>query len=168
MFMKRQGIVVLIACSSAFFASCAGKVTGGGSLIGANGRATIAVTATSCGGTTKGQFEYVDQANDVKLHGQVVGAGQCVEGYTSCECQALVPGFGLGFADYQVGGTYVSQNGPGTFIACVSDNGEGSKKTAADRGSIHVLTGPYAGYNNAGVIQGNIQQHKCPGNTPQP
>lgn len=167
--LNRFSARVFVAAASVVIAGCAGKVTGGGSLIGTAGHGSFGVTADSCGKTTKGQFEYVDHDSVVKLHGDVVGAGQCVAGLTTCDCQALVPGFGLGFADYEIDSEYRSTNpqvpGGGHVIACVSDNGEGSKATGADNASIHVVSGPFTGYNNIGYVQGNIQQHKCPGKT---
>lgn len=170
--ISQLGRGLLVVCSVLLVAGCAGKVTGGGSLIGSAGRGTVAVNADSCGDAPKGQFQYVDDDANVRLHGTVVGAGQCVAGLTTCDCQALVPGFGLGSADYEIVADYRSADlhnaGSGQVIACVSDNGEGSKATGIDNASIHVISGPFAGYNNVGIVRGNVQQHECTGKTVAP
>ena len=152
-------------------ATCSTKVTGGGSLEGADGRATIALTANSCGDATKGQFQYVDQAAGVKMHGDVVAVQQCVAGLTDCQCQDLSFGFGLGANDSQVDASYRSTNpaapGEGHVVACIRDNGQGAN-SVPDAASVHVLDGPFVGYAHDGVLKGNFQQHKCPGKTTGP
>ncbi len=160
---------------------CPGRVTGGGILGGLNGRDTIAVTGDSCGATTKGEFEYVAHVSEVKMHGDVVGVTQCVATgvdqngnlITTCpQCQALSTllnpsgqTFGLGAADFEVDVSYRSTNpafpGNGQALACVSDNGQGSKSTGPDVAFVQVVSGPFAGYTNFGDVQGNIQHHKC-------
>ena len=51
--------------------------------------------------------------------------------------------------------------GSGTVFACVTDNGEGHNADP-DRAVFRVLTGPYAGYQNAGPLGGgNIDEGTC-------
>lgn len=155
--------------------TCPSKVTGGGSIDGNAGRATIAFNGDSCGATPKGELQYVDHDSGVKFHGTVTDVNQCgvqADGSSNCVCHDLNPAFGLGASDIEIDGFYRSTNpsteGGGSFVACVSDNGEGSKKSAADAALIYVVDGPYAGYTNSGTVQGNVQMHKCPGKTTGP
>jgi len=86
-----------------------------------------------------------------------VGANLCSAG--SCQ-----PSSGCPDGSIEVEVHYRSTNprkaGGGTALACVDDNGEGSK-APADTGRIKVTTGPFANYVNAGAVQGNIQNHTC-------
>lgn len=59
--------------------------------------------------------------------------------------------------------TYESQDkknpGSGTVFVDVSDGGDGVSETGNDYLNIVVQDGPYAGYQNAGIIQGGNIQH---------
>lgn len=115
----------------------------------------------------------------VKMNGMVTEALLCVpnlENYdeTACwECNKLLGGTNENGGDYFVLGWtavkahYVSTNprarGDGELIACVKDNGEGSKADAEDQILIKALSGPFKGYMNEDDLSGgNIQQEECP------
>jgi len=138
-----------------------GKVTGAGNLDGTNGRATIAFNGDSCDDVVKGKFEFIDHDSGENMHGDVVAVTVCgVEGAcTLCGNSATL-------GAYEIVATYRSMDpdrpGTGELFACVSDNGEGAHSSGPDTASIQVLSGPFVGYTNSGVVRGNIQQHKCP------
>jgi hypothetical protein len=167
--MERVTAAVAVVLFGFSLSGC-NKVTGGGTLEGFSGRATVAFNADGCGDVAKGEFEFVDHNAVVKMHGDVVAATQCVLPGQCAPCEALRssinPSETPGTADYQIIATYRSTNpsfpGNGDVLACVSDNGEGSNAIVADVAYIQVQSGPFAGYTNYGMIQGNIQQHKCP------
>lgn len=173
---NRCGIAVIVMLALVGLIGCGGggstasliKVTGGGwlpSASGLPGKATFGFNATHCAaGVFSGQFNYHDkhapapfQPGGVKMNGSVVGARLCVG--TSCQSSSGCPG---GSAEVEV--HYRSTNprfaGEGRALACVDDNGEGSK-APADTGRVKVTSGPFAGYVNEGAVQGNIQEHIC-------
>jgi hypothetical protein len=143
------------------------RVTGGGRLDGVNGTASFGFNADGCNFPEfKGEFQYVDNDRNVKFHGDVVFARQCiaVEDCPTCDALRTALGFPLTFADYEIQLAYRSQAGDGTARVCVTDNGEGANSTGSDTAIVVVETGPYAGYLNYGSARGNIQQHRCTGN----
>jgi hypothetical protein len=51
--------------------------------------------------------------------------------------------------------------GDGFAKACVIDGGEGFNAEDPDWVKIKIMGGPFGGYENSGVVQGNIQKHEC-------
>lgn len=145
------------------------KVTGGGwlpSASGPPGKANFGFNAAHCEeGVFSGQFNYHDkhapppfQPGGVKMHGSVAGAKLC-SSQDSCLSSSGCPDGSIEVAvDYR--STNPRFPGEGRALACVDDNGEGSK-APADTGRIKVTTGPFAPYANEGFVQGNIQTHTC-------
>jgi hypothetical protein len=151
-------------------------------------KANFGFWGDSCGDGTTGNFNYHDKSvynenkgGGLKMVGPVELACDCTEiaGDTAaCDTSAtglcgiwnIVAEF-LGWvgADGHVTAIqahYYSSNpkivGGGKVVACVVDNGEGSKADADDQAAVKVLDGPYAGYINGGEVSGNIQSYPCP------
>jgi hypothetical protein len=171
-----SGIVILVLAAVVGLSGCAqgGKVTGGGWIPSASGeageKANFGFNAEECTpDEVKGHFNYHDKALEVKMNGPVIDAGECVEPFSnpnlslSCLfCTLTFPGLPAYGIEVAYRSTNPALPGTGNAIACVTDNGEGANATSADLGRIFVLSGPYAGYQNAGPVQGNIQAHRCP------
>lgn len=66
---------------------------------------------------------------------------------------------------YGVSFQYTSTNpryrGIGAGIACITDNGQGSKAIGKDNLVLIIGTGQYEGYINQGTVQGNISTQLC-------
>ena len=133
------------------------KANGGGridpfSFYDSNG-ATIGFTGDNCDGDVKGQFQFVDNSNDVRAHGDVTSADTCTF-------------FGCGYCfegEVVVDTTYTSNNnqnpGSGSATACLRDS---NKTSDVDDGAFVVFTsGPYAGYAIEGFLNGNVTDHGC-------
>ena len=106
------------------------------------------------------------------FNGAVLEAGKCVSPSVTAQldfacvvCAVNFPGLPAdGFVvDYRSTNPNVADTLPvQTAVACVTDNGEGTKATSADFGRIFVINGPYSGYTNSGPVKGNIQEQNCP------
>lgn len=163
--MKVFAVFVALCC--VFMQISCKRVTGGGQLRGANGRATVAFTGNGCDSNKiKGQVQYRDHNSNVKFHGTVVTASHCVRIGDCPTCDPLFIAFGYGFtqeSDFEIVANYRSTNpavkGTGKVTFCVSDRGEGAGAT--DIGIVSVENGPFAGYQNHGPVQGNVQEHEC-------
>lgn len=51
--------------------------------------------------------------------------------------------------------------GSGAGVACITDNGQGSKAIDKDKLVLIIATGQYAGYVNQGPVKGNISSAPC-------
>jgi hypothetical protein len=167
---------ILLATAAAVVAMVAGcalpaKVTGGGTLPGkVAGKANLGFNGELCSGSVVGQFTYADGKSGVKMNGDVVQAVECLdyEDQTTDPAPAFcaatcLPAVGLPAYGFEVNyrSTDPEQPGSGHAIACVVDNGQGLKATAADEVVLVVVSGPFAGYHNKGPMQGNIKSHGC-------
>ena len=142
--MKSRNLAIIFCVAVACLLTLSGcKVTGGGWLASASeGKANFGFVLQDCD-EAKGQFTYIDMAAGVKVKGELISF----------------------IGDHLASVSYRSTNpqDPGEGIAEVyfADTGEGND----DHGflQIAVLTGPFQGYFNAGLIDGgNIQEHECP------
>ena len=100
----------------------------------------------------EGQLQYNDHGADIRFHGDVEPFPFPI----SQTCKELDDPFIFPAVIFR--GTYRPQprGVPGEFTGTVADNGEPGFE--GDTVSISVLTGQYAGYQNAGPLQGgNIQ-----------
>ncbi len=88
--------------------------------------------------------------------GSVVGCGLCVVALGT-----PLPPKTYGF-DVNYSSTNTAYPGSGVASVCVVDNGQGSKASAKDFAIIAVESGPYQGYANSGLVQGNISGTTCP------
>lgn len=158
------------------------KVTGGGSLepndLGT--RVTFSITANDCDnngnvdsyyfgcplGSVKGKVSYNDKDLGVKLIADVLEIA-CVyepEPNTTGSC------FWNGEeAIYVAVLKYHSTNPqiPGEGIAEIGVINDGEGNNTVDDGDefgIDILSGPFVGYENRGLVQGNIQTHECNNN----
>ena len=152
-----------------------GKVTGGGKVVDDSGKAiaNFGMNADTCSGdllNPRGQFNWVDQTNGVKMNGRVVAHGLCVSEedwqgtwYSDVCAFECVPRFGynthVAWVNYR--STNPTKPGSGGAFVCLKDNGEGINKVDGDRIALFSDVGVYAGYSAAGVVKGNIQQHTC-------
>jgi hypothetical protein len=141
----------------AMCASCSGRYIGGGyidSLAGAPQRATIGFIVdagdpdpTGFPQTVTGQVQFNDLAVGVQLHIDQMSAAPFASGIgTIFNLQAVV---------FNYFGTYTCPQGSGDVIL-----GFGSHLQAGPMGEpnldavmVNVLTGPYAGYFNSGLLQ---------------
>jgi hypothetical protein len=167
-FMKRTALSGFVCLLAVLSLTACDRATGGGRLDGVNGRASFGFTADGCNiPDFKGQVQFVDHDNDVKFHGDVVYARQCIvaEDCPVCDPLRIALGYPLTFGDYEVEIQYRSTNpadpGSGTARACFTDNGEGVNSTGSDSSIVQVESGPYFGYLNHGTVRGNVQQHAC-------
>jgi hypothetical protein len=104
------------------------------------------------------------------MNGTVDNVGLCVpnNGSPSLACALCREVFGTPpnpSNQYGITSDYDSTNpnvsGSGELISCVVDNGQG-KNATDDQTAIRVLSGPFTGYHNSGLAEGNIQAHDCP------
>ena len=151
-----------------FAGSICDRVTAGGRLDGANGRAAVSVIGDGCNPPNfEGRAQYKDFDGGQKFNGEVVFARQCLIGGDCPVCDPLRInlGFPLTLADYEVRVDYKSTNpafpGEGTATLCFTDADAPSGSGGPDTAIIQVQSGPYAGYLNHGPIRGNVQQLKC-------
>lgn len=188
--MKKLFIMFSVLCVGIMgLSGCAkpGKVTGGGTILSANGeggKANFGFNADSCDATynikldeligVTGQFNYHDKdyvklgKGGVKMNGKVTGAALCTD---KTKDDIICGKCGkTGQAAYKVYFNYDSTNpkvpGEGAGKVCVIDNGEGFNAASSDMAYIDVESGPYAHYSNEGEVQGNIQSHPCESPTP--
>lgn len=143
---------------------CVGRYTGGGyidsTVVGAPQKATFGFVIDAMGPAdangyptrVKGRFQYEDKADGVSLH---------VNQMTPTDYFYYI-GTGAGAAGIQYNGTYSSVNGTGTLTFGVSshDQTDGMGDMDQDSVVIVVLSGPYAGYNNGGLVQGGTIQFR--------
>ena len=164
-------VVSLLICS---VVGCAnpGKITGGGKLIGYDGFdiAAFGFNGDTCDGDLNnptGHFNFVDQEAGVKMNGSLEAHGVCVdpdqwEGeWLALDCifSPFPYPVHLVVANYR--STKPRNRGEGQFLAYVKDNGEGGKASGDDQMQILVFSGPFAGYLQEGVVQGNVKDHTC-------
>lgn len=151
------------------------KMTGGGTIASVSGvsgdKANFGFVGDGCDpNDVVGELNYHDknaprfQPGGVKLLGEVVEAGRCVEpGAGTTENRAC--GSCPVNTAHGITALYRSTNpkrpGTGTVIVCLGDNGEGANASAPDVALIAVIDGPFAGYFNEGTVQGNVQVHSC-------
>ena len=132
--------------------------------------ATIGFNGDTCDGDLNnptGHFNYVDKNSGVKMNGDLTAYGVCVseeewEGEWFAEdCQAapLPTPVHLFYVNYR--STNPKTPGEGLTTVYVKDNGEGYNASGSDQMAISVLSGPFSGYEQEGVIQGNIKEHSC-------
>ena len=183
--MSKSQLLAIAIVTGLGLSGCAvpGKVTGGGSMPSASGipgeKATFGFKAEQCDFTVaaSGQYNYRDDAapgfpGGVAFNGAVLEAGKCVSPSVTAQldfacvvCAVNFPGLPAdGFVvDYRSTNPNVADTLPvQTAVACVTDNGEGTKATSADFGRIFVINGAYSGYTNSGPVKGNIQEQNCP------
>jgi hypothetical protein len=132
--MKLRGLGFAAGFVAVVLANACDRVTGGGRLDGANGKATFGFTADGCAiPEFKGEFQYVDNDRGVKFHGDIIYARQCIvaEDCPACDLMRIQLGFPLTFGDYEIQVAYRSQDGDGTARACFTDNGEGANATGS-------------------------------------
>jgi len=141
---------------------CIGRYTGGGSInstAGAGKKATFGFVIDGTGPPdlngyatkAKGQFQYDDHGAGVSFH---------VDKITPTDYFYVTGGGNA--VGIQYNGTYSSIDGPGTLTFGVSshDNTDGLGNMDQDSLLVVVLSGPYAGYANGGLVQhGTIQFH---------
>jgi hypothetical protein len=164
----------LATITSLFGCANPGKVTGGGSVVGDDGKklATFAVHADTCSGdlnAAQGRMNWVDQARDVKMNGTMTAHAVCVSEQDwqgtwiapDCEWCAGSLGYGAELAYFTYRSTNPRAPGDGVGVACVKDNGEGSNNLDGDRLILNVGSGVYAGYGASGRVRGNVQSHAC-------
>jgi hypothetical protein len=141
----------LVCCAALLQSGCAGTYTGGGfidSAIGAPAKATFGFNMRSTDGITAGgQFQYNDHGTGVVMHERP----NTLEGFAFIGNLILV-------GNAYVGG-YSSQAGNGTVLVGVTADHD-PFGNPVDFLVVLVMDGPYAGYFNAGTVQGgNIQYH---------
>ncbi len=174
-FLLAKAMFALVAVIGVSGCAGPGKVTGGGWIPSTSGdpgdKANFGFNAAQCDvGTIRGRFDYHDQnaagfaaAGGVKMNGPVTETGLCgVAPFTGGgPCGFLFCPDGSYVITVEYSSTNPNLPGDGTAFACVTDNGEGINATSADMGLVVVPTGPYAGYVNSGLVQGNIRAHDC-------
>ena len=119
------------------------KYTGGGSLdsVECGEKANFGFVFNACKDEAKGVFNYHDMADGVKMKGElkeIKGENEVTVYYRS---------------------TNPRERGDGVAKLEFYDMGEGNENHGWFK--IKVYTGPFAGYRNEGIIQGNIQYHEC-------
>jgi len=168
---RHLGRAILVTVALVALNGCGGKdptqftaamMTGGGWIPSgdkvAGHKANFGFNAAQCApGEFSGHFNYHDKYLGVKMVGTVIGAKICGNGVT---CESGCPADSI-----EVTMEYRSTNpkdpGAGLALACLQDHGEGANAPQEDQGRIKVTTGPFAGYENRGPVQGNIQEHTC-------
>jgi len=184
MLVKRVLTAVSAAVAAAMLSGCGfTQVSGGGWIpsVVEGEKANFGFWGDSCYEGVQGNFNYHDMnavEGGVKMNGWVTEAADCavpglnVDAMGLCEkCRDIVQQAGLSVpedgsglavlaADYR--STNPQNKGEGKLIACMADNGEGSKAIADDMIAVKVTKGPFKGYFNKGYVQGNIQQWSCP------
>ncbi len=175
---------VSAAVAAAMLTGCGfTQVSGGGWIpsVVEGEKANFGFWGDSCYEGVQGNFNYHDMnavEGGVKMNGWVTEAADCavVDGNLDAKplclvCKAIAGEAGLRVAEDGSGlaalaADYRSTNpkikGEGKLIACMADNGEGSKAIADDMIAVKVTKGPFKGYFNKGYVQGNIQQWSCP------
>jgi hypothetical protein len=158
--------IVVVLCATTGTACLKGKATGGGWLISTDGvsRANFGFNGSKCGLFPQGNMNFHDttaagfaDVGGVKVNGPATAFLVCEPGKFLFGC-ALCPDtdsnrFLMKFA-YQ--STNPAVPGSGDLFACVANGG------AIDHIVVRVDTGPFAGYFNAGELEGgNIQEHDC-------
>ncbi|MEO2278868.1 hypothetical protein [Pseudoalteromonas pernae] len=148
------------------------KMTGGGTMASAGGdkNAVFTFNVESCGEEASGRVNYIDhsaidfeQVGGVSFNAKVDDFGFCtlgaiedLENGTPCNCEN----------QFEAQFSYDSKNpqaqGEGTGFACFVDTGEGKGNFHGVVTAMNLDSGPYAGYFNAGTMNGNIQTHSCP------
>jgi hypothetical protein len=140
---------------------CAGKYTGGGFIDSVEGAPQKATFGFNINGIDQngdgypdvatGQFQYDDHGAGVSFHVDQIEPTGLYVGISN-------PG------DFMIvyNGSYSSKDGDGDVWIAVGAKGDGTDglHNSYDYVFVLVFTGPYASYENAGVVQGgNIQFH---------
>lgn len=159
---KQCAMLAIAGLAVLSLSGCIGRYTGGGSInstAGAAQKATFGFVIDGIGppdlngyaSKAKGQFQYDDHGAGVSFH---------VDKITPTDFFYVLGGGNA--VGIQYNGTYSSIDGPGTLTFGVSshDNTDGLGDMDQDSLLVIVLSGPYAGYNNGGLVQhGTIQFH---------
>ena len=159
--MKNKLITISILLAATLYLTGCGKVTGGGTIQSVSGidgeKANYTFTIDNCDPSTppKGRLLYHDetapsfQPGGIKIKAAIIDSGD------------WIPSDGV---TYTATFRYKSQNpdfpGTGTGDLVINDNGEGSN-SLHDTADILIHNGPYEGYYNSGILNGNIQGHEC-------
>jgi hypothetical protein len=157
----RFAMLAIVGLWASSQVGCAGKYTGGGFIGSAAGAPQKATFGFNINGIDQngdgypdvatGQFQYDDHGAGVSFHAdQIEPTGAY-----------LVDG-SLGEVTILYYGTYSSKAGDGEVLIAVGANGDGTDglHNPDDWLFVGVVSGPYASYSNAGVVQGgNIQFH---------
>ena len=150
----------LIACPPG--QEMTGKATGGGWVPSTGtGKANFGFNVAKCSEESdiRGKVNYHDKSAGVKFNGDIVDFIFCVN---MGDCEACPSGQELGEVVIEYKSTNPKKKGEGTAVACVVDRGEGvNELDPGDELRIVVKDGPFAGYENGGYVQGNIQFHHC-------
>lgn len=155
---RLRAVAALALASVLVLSACALSFNGHGAIPSAAGGpdATIGInfycTQTAAGGTIcnggEARGEYADQAAGVALHfsGALVSGGPAL-GYNNCMSSAL---------SY----TTKREQGQGSGVALVLACDNGRPGTGNDFVAIQVVSGPFTGYTNAGLLTtGNLMAH---------
>lgn len=159
---KQCAMLAIAVFAVLSLSGCIGRYTGGGSInstAGAAQKATFGFVIDGIGPPdlngyatkAKGQFQYDDHGAGVSFH---------VDKITPTDFFYVLGGGNA--VGIQYNGTYSSIDGPGTLTFGVSshDNTDGLGDLDQDSLLVIVLSGPYAGYSNGGLVQhGTIQFH---------
>jgi hypothetical protein len=153
------------------------KFTGGGTMPSSGGaqKAVMTVNADTCADTPKGRFTYADRSavdfesvGGVSIRAAIAKAGLCMgvpeddpENPALWECNCpLSPAL---MADYTSANP--AAPGSGKLYACFApirdDTKQGTDKHVVLVQEVRMVGGPFDGYINKGVMDGNIQQHLC-------
>jgi len=184
----RGGLLVSILSLGVVFVVSActqpGAVTGGGYIPSADGtpgdKANYGFNARRCDFSqpATGHFNYHDMhatgfgPQGVKMNGSIEDVALCVQSSSTssaacgfCTSQSVFGTPPNPSNVYGIRSSYDSTNpnisGSGELFSCVVDNGQG-KNAPEDQTAISVISGPFTGYHNSGLAQGNIQAHDCP------
>jgi len=153
--MKRNYFIltVLFIGAALLLSGCLepAKYTGGGTLNSAECdgyKANFGFVFDGCGcesiAEARGKFNYIDMAawdGGVKMNGEIYD---------------ILPN-NVVWVSYR--STNPRARGEGIAVVTFSDLGEGN----GDHGylTVDVTSGPFSGYENQGLIEGNIQYHEC-------
>ncbi|QDH68717.1 hypothetical protein [Marilutibacter alkalisoli] len=159
------------------------KYTGGGTLpsAGGTGKAVLNINADTCDGNenARGRIKYADRTaidfenvGGVKLTAELLKAGICS---TDNDMSSLDPNDSECIEEGwpSVYGAYTSTNpaapGSGKFRASFYSQRDGAlgglDKNVVLIKDISLVDGPYHGYFNHGVMNGNVQTHACAADT---
>ena len=147
----------------AMCAGCGGRYTGGGYIDSAAGAPQKAILGfvvdagdpdpTGFPTTVRGQFQYNDLAAGVRLHVDQMAAAPFASAIgTIFNLQAVV---------FNYFGTYTSPEGTGDLVLGFGSHVQVSPfgpQQNLDAVMVRVLTGPHAGYLNAGLLRGGTIQ----------
>ena len=149
--------LAFVGLAASSMVGCVGRFTGGGSIdsvAGAPQKATFgfvidAVNPDDAGNPTaiKGQFQFNDQAAGVSFH---------VDQLQPALYAHIFPDiFNPQAVMFAYTGTYTSNEGTGSLDLGVASDKQGLFGTYnKDAVYVNVMSGPYAGYSNTGLVQG--------------